>query len=130
MNADERRWEKEEGGYRRLPVADSKVDQVFEGSPYRVGVDSGAEVQEAVGFPDAPLGSGLDVEQEGALRMMRSERVQQIGDAAHNHGQFVVEIVGGRGGNGARAVGFVELFHGPILLPQCARALRQKSVSN
>lgn len=43
--------------------------------------------------------------------MLLVQGAQRAGDATHNDGQFIVEIVGGCGGYGAGAIGIAKWFH-------------------
>ena len=90
-------------------------NETFHGDTDRAGTAANSVVQEAGSFPDAALGSTLEVEEQGAGRMAGFESFESAGGGVDDDGEFIVEIVRGGGGNGTGSVGVRESFHTRIV---------------
>jgi hypothetical protein len=90
-------------------------NETFHGDTYRAWTAANSVVQEAGSFPDAALGSALEVEEEGTGGVSRFQGFEGRGGGVDDDGEFIVEIVRGGGGNGTGSVGVRESFHTRIV---------------
>ena len=80
------------------------LDHPFEADG--TGTDSlaGGVIQQPGCRPGATLGGAAQVQEERTGRMARLDGADGEGDAVQDHGQFFIEIMRGRRGNGADSV--------------------------
>jgi hypothetical protein len=95
-------------------------NETFYRDTYWAGTAADAVVQEAGGFPNATLGSSLEVEEKGTGGMTGFKIFEAAGGGVDDDGEFVVEIVCGGGGNGTSSVGVRESFHNRMVAGEWA----------
>ena len=72
---------------------------------------AGGVVEESGGFPGATLRGAAGFDKEGARGMSGLEAGNGIADAAEDDSQLLVEVVRGRGNDGACSIDFVRSLH-------------------
>ena len=89
-----------------------------------------AEAQHALRPLRAAMSRALGLDQTAIKGMRRRQSLQRFGDGVQDHGQFVVELVGGRSHHGCGTVGSSVPLHVRRIIARCgARAARRVSMS-